>query len=719
MIRYEDIQEKVESYLPEADLDLLRRAYVFSAMEHKAQVRRSGEPYLIHPLSVAAILAELRLDLTSVVVGLLHDVLEDTLTSREVLESYFGREIADLVEALSKISRIHFNSQEEQQAESFRKMMLAMTGDIRVILVKLADRLHNMRTLEFLSAAQQQRIARETMEIYAPIANRLGIGKIRAELEDLSLRYLDSPGYQGLVEKLEEKRSLSEEFIRGIRDTIRARLEESGLQADIQGRVKHMYSIYSKMKRQGIDVDQVYDYLAFRVIAPTVRDCYTALGIIHSQWRPVPGRFKDFIAMPKPNMYQSLHTSVITDKGQPFEIQIRTPEMHRIAEEGIAAHWKYKEGHSTSERDEHSVQWLRQLVEWQQEQRDPREFLKLVKVDLYPEEVYAFTPKGDVKSLPRGATPIDFAYLIHTEVGNRCVGARINGRLVPLRTPLVNGDIVEILTAPGQTPKRDWLNVAVTSRARSKIRHWLSQYERQKSLDLGRSLLDKELKRYRAKLAASLEGEPMRAYLTSSGYAAVEDLLAAIGYGKVTASQVVASILPPQTLEKRERKESRLGGAVRRALGLGGRGFAVKVKGIEDMMVYLARCCNPIRGEPIVGYITRGKGVSVHAERCRNVERLLMDPERRIEVLWDKDAAQSYEVQVRVESEDRRGLLAKITSVIAEAEVNIKNVEARTFEGRRGQIDLWVEVGEVAQLQKLLERLRGIDGVHRVDRVVQ
>jgi GTP pyrophosphokinase len=716
MIRFEDIQEKIESYQPDADFDLLRRAYVFSAMEHKGQVRRSGEPYLIHPLSVASILADLGLDTVSVVVGLLHDVLEDTLTTKEALQSYFGSEVADLVEGLSKISRIRYSSQEEQQAENFRKMMLAMTGDIRVILVKLADRLHNMRTLQYLSPEQQQRIARETLEIYAPIANRLGIGKIRAELEDLSLRYVDPAGYRTLLERLEQKRKVSEEFIRETRDTIKNKLDEQGIQADIQGRVKHLHSIYSKMKRQGIDVDQVYDYVAFRVITPTVRDCYAALGTIHTQWRPVPGRIKDFIAMPKPNMYQSLHTSVMTDKGQPFEVQIRTPEMHRIAEEGIAAHWKYKEGRATSERDEHNVQWLRQLLEWQQEQRDPREFLKLVKVDLYPEEVYAFTPKGDVKSFPRGATCIDFAYAIHTEVGNRCVGARINGKQVPLRTALENGDIVEIVTLPGQLPKRDWLNIAVTSRARSKIRHWLSLFERQRSIDVGRSLLEKEVRRYRLKLEKVLQSEAARDYLSASGHGSVEDLLADIGYGKVTTAQVLQRVLPEKALQ--HKKESKLGGAVRRALGLQRRGFTVKVKGLDDVMVYRARCCNAIRGEPIVGYITRGKGVSVHAERCPNVEKLLLDPERRIEVSWDREAAERYEVRVRVQSEDRKGLLAEITSVIADEEVNIKNVEARTFEDRRGEITLILDIADVAHLEAILEKVKGIDGVYHVERQV-
>ena len=717
MIRYEDIQGKVESYLPEADYDLLRRAYVFSAMEHKGQVRQSGEPYLSHPLSVADILADLKLDVTSVSVGLLHDVLEDTLTTREVLDAYFGKEIADLVEALSKISRIHYSSREQQQADNFRRMMLAMTGDIRVIFVKLADRLHNMRTLEYLTPEQQMRISRETIEIYAPLAHRLGIGKIRTELEDLSLRYVDPEGYKNLMKRLERKRKVSEEFIREIHDTIRTRLADQQIEAKIHGRVKHLYSIYNKMKRQGVDVEEVYDYVAFRVLAPTVQDCYAALGIIHSEWRPVPGRIKDFIAMPKPNMYQSLHTSVITDKGQPFEVQIRTPDMHRIAEEGIAAHWKYKEGRSASDSDDSNVQWLRQLLEWQQEQRDPREFLKLVKVDLYPQEVYAFTPKGDVKSFPRGATPIDFAFAIHTEVGNHCVGARINGKLVPLRTPFTTGDIIEILTSSGQQPKRDWLNLVVTSRARSKIRHFLSLVERRNSVDLGRSLLEKELRRCRARFSHVLQSPAMAKYLTSCGHGTPEDLFAAIGYGKVVASQVVQKVLPQQTAEAS--KKSGLGGVVRRALGLAGGGPAVKVKGLDDLMVVLARCCKPVRGETIVGYITRGKGVSVHAERCPNVERLLLSPERRIEVSWDRAGEEQYEVQVRVRSEDRKGILAKITSVIANEGLNIKNIEARAREDRSGQTDFWVEVHEIAQLRRLLGKLRKVPGVRGADRMTR
>ncbi|HKN47536.1 MAG TPA: RelA/SpoT family protein, partial [Candidatus Polarisedimenticolia bacterium] len=424
MIRFEEIQEKVESYMPGADLELLRRAYVFSAKEHKGQTRSSGEPYLTHPLSVAGILADLKLDMTCVVAGLLHDVLEDTLTTREAVEAHFGKDIAHVVEGLTKISRITFNSREQQQAESFRKMMLAMVDDIRVVVVKLADRLHNMRTLEHLSLRQQERIARETLEIYAPIANRLGMAKVKNELEDLALKFLDPAGHQALVQAMEEKRKVTDEFIREIQTTLRAELDKAGIACEISGRRKHVYSIYKKIKRQGIDVSEVYDYIAFRILTNGVKDCYGALGIIHGFWRPVPGRIKDFIAIPKPNMYQSLHTSVMTDKGQPFEVQIRTHEMHRVAEEGIAAHWKYKEGKSTSEHDA-NVEWLRQIMEWQQELKDPREFLSMVKVDLYPDEVYCFTPQGEVRSFPRGATPIDFAYSVHTEIGHCCVGARI------------------------------------------------------------------------------------------------------------------------------------------------------------------------------------------------------------------------------------------------------------------------------------------------------
>ncbi|MFQ5878448.1 MAG: RelA/SpoT family protein [Acidobacteriota bacterium] len=714
MIRFEEIQEKVESYMPEVDLDLLRKAYVFSAKEHKGQTRSSGEPYLIHPLSVANILADLRLDLTCVVAGLLHDVLEDTLTTRDALEGLFGRDIAHLVAGLTKISRMSFNSREQQQAENFRKMMLAMVDDIRVILVKLADRLHNMRTLEHLSPRQQERIARETLEIYAPIANRLGMARIKNELEDLSLRYLDPAGYEALAEALEEKRRVTDEFIEGIRERLRSELGRAGVACEISGRRKHLYSIYKKMRRQRIDVSQVYDYIAFRILTGSVKDCYGALGIIHGLWRPVPGRIKDFIAIPKPNMYQSLHTSVISGRGHPFEIQIRTHDMHRIAEEGIAAHWKYKEGKGASEQDA-NVQWLRQIMEWQQELKDPREFLSMVKVDLYPDEVYCFTPQGQVRSFPRGATPIDFAYSVHTEVGHRCVGARINGTLQPLRTELKNGDIVEILTAPNQHPSQDWLSFARTPRARAKIRHWINLQRRRRSVELGRTVCEREFKRYRFNLKPHLaDGERLGRALQSLGCAALEDFHAAVGYGRLAPRSLIEKLDP--SARAREAPGGGLAGAMRKALGL--RAKKVAVQGLDDALVALARCCNPIRGEPIVGYITRGRGVTVHSDHCPNLEKLLYDPERRIEVAWEGDDETRFEVRITVLSEDRPGMLAKITSAIANAKSNIKNVEARTFEDRRGEITLVLDIQDMNHLKAVLDRVRGIDGVYHVERQV-
>jgi guanosine-3',5'-bis(diphosphate) 3'-pyrophosphohydrolase len=714
MIRFEDIQGKVESYMPGADLDLLRKAYVFSAKEHKGQVRSSGEPYLIHPLSVAGILADLRLDLTCVVAGLLHDVLEDTLTTREVLEQQFGRDIAHVVEGLTKIARITFNSKEQQQAESFRKMMLAMVDDIRVVLVKLADRLHNMRTLQHLSPRQQERIARETLDIYAPIANRLGMAQIKNELEDLSLKFLDPPGHEALLEAVDERRKVTDEFIREIQTTLRAELDRAGITCDISGRRKHLYSIYKKIKRQQIDVSEVYDYIAFRILTHSIKDCYGALGIIHGLWRPVPGRIKDFIAIPKPNMYQSLHTSVMTDKGQPFEVQIRTFEMHRVAEMGIAAHWKYKEGKGARDQDA-NIQWLRQIMEWQQELKDPREFLNMVKVDLYPDEVYCFTPQGQVKSFPRGATPIDFAYSVHTEVGHRCVGARINGKIQPLRTELHNGDIVEILTSPNHHPSQDWLTIARTPRARAKVRQWLNVDRRNRSVDLGKTVCDREFKRYRFNLKSHLQdGTRLREVLQSMGVPSLDDFYAAVGYGKLAPRTLIEKLDPAARVH--EAAEGVIAHAVRKALGLSGK--KVSVRGLDDALIALARCCNPIRGEPIVGYITRGRGVTVHSERCPNLEKLLYDPERRIEVVWEDADESRFEVRITVLSEDRPGILAKITAAIADAKSNIKNVEARTFEDHRGEITLVLDIQDLDHLQRILDKVKGIEGVYRVDRQV-
>jgi guanosine-3',5'-bis(diphosphate) 3'-pyrophosphohydrolase len=716
--RFEDILDRVESYNPSADLDLLRRAYIFSAREHRSQVRRSGEPYLVHPIEVAYILVDLELDTASIVAGLLHDVVEDTLTTIDIVREYFGADVAHIVEGVTKISKLQFASKEQAEAENLRKMILAMVDDIRVILVKLADRLHNMRTLQHLDRDKQERIARETAEIYAPLANRLGMGRIKTELEDLAFRYLEPEAWAALAQALDAKRRVSEAFIAEIRKKLEAALEEAGIEAEIYGRIKSESSIYRKIRRQKIDVDQVYDYVAFRILTDSIKDCYGALGVVHAMWRPVPGRIKDFIAIPKPNMYQSLHTSVMSEVGQPFEVQIRTHDMHRIAEEGVAAHWQYKEGAKPpGEEETEKVAWLRHILEWQQETKDPREFLEMVKVDLYPDEVYAFTPKGKVMSFPRGATPVDFAYAIHTEVGHRLSGAKINGRLVPLRTPMGNGDIVEILTLPAAHPSRDWLALAKTSRARGKIRAWLNANERAKSVALGRELLEKELRRYRLSPKAMMEGEQAAEALKKLGYAQMDDFLAAIGYGKVTPHSLVAAALPPDQLHPKT--EGVVARAVKKALGIGER--RVKVRGLDEMMVTLARCCNPVRGEEIVGYITRGKGVSVHSLLCPNVRSLMFDPERRIDVEWDTDgvAGTLFDVKLALDVQDRQGLLAKIVSAIADEKANIRNVDAKTFEGNDARVSIVMAVTDRAQMDRVIARVRKLEGVRDVARMLR
>ena len=711
MIRFEDIKDKVESYHPEADFDLLRRAYVFSAMKHKNQLRKSGEPYLIHPLEVAAILADLRLDVTTVAVGLLHDILEDTLTSREDLDETFGPEITNLVDGLSKISKFHFRSEEQREAENFRKMMLAVVDDLRVIMVKLADRLHNMRTLQHLSPERQQKISRETIEIYAPIANRLGLGALKGELEDLTFRYLDAAGFENLKRRLQQRQAMNEQLIADVKKTLEQQLE--GFPVEIRGRVKRLFSISRKMKQQGIDVDEVYDYVAFRLITDSVKNCYGILGIIHSVWPPVPGRIKDYIAMPKGNMYQSLHTSVMGNQGYPFEVQIRTGEMDEVAERGIAAHWKYKEASPLQPEDQRNVEWVRQLMDWR-ELEDPREFLRAVKIDLYPEEVYAFTPQGQVKSLPKGATSIDFAYKVHTEVGHHCQGSKVNGRLVALKTELQNGDVVEILTAPSAHPSRDWLGMAKTSSARSKIRAWLHKRDHEQSLGFGRTLMDKELKRYRVSFKKLQSHSELPALTRSLGMADLNDLLVSVGYGKTLPGDVLKRLYPERT--RQEKPRSGLVPAVRRALGLGA--DRVEVAGMRDGMVALAKCCSPVLGEPIVGYVTRGRGVSVHLENCPNLETLLYDPQRKIDVKWISSKGADFEVRLRIQSEDRKGLLALLTSAISEEGANIRDIRAETTEDRRGQIGVTLQVADHKQMERLLERLRGLRGIRVVERIL-
>ena len=722
MIRFEDLVEKVRSSNPDADIELLRRAYVFSAFEHKGQVRHSGEPYLVHPLEVADQLADMKLDVVAVAAGLLHDIVEDTQTPIERIRELFGVDVAHVVEGVTKLGAIQFSSTEERQAENFRKMLLAMVDDIRVILVKLADRLHNMRTLHHLPEERRIKIAQETLDIYAPIANRLGMSKVKNELEELSFKYLEPKAYEALRSRVEARRKAAGVTADELSRTITKKLAEAQVPVShIDGRIKRLYSIHLKLKRQKIDLDRVYDFVALRIITQSVKDCYAALGIIHQTWSPVPGRIKDFIAMPRPNGYQSLHTSVISERGFPFEVQIRTEEMHRRAEEGIAAHWKYKEGRVGDHRDERYFQWLRQLLEVQQEIRDPQEFLQNLKIDLYPEEVYIFTPKGEVRSLPRGATPVDFAFSIHTDVGHQCVGARVNGKMVPLRTRLQNGDIVEILTQSGHKPSRDWLTFVVTSRARNKIKHVLQAEERERSMELGRRLFEKEARRFDLNPAKLLEGEALAKYASENGAQKPEELLAQIGYGKLSPRLLLQKIVPDGQLKEKP-PDSTVVSVVKRVLRPGaGTGDKIKVRGIDDLMVFRAKCCNPIRGEKIVGYITRGKGVSVHAASCPNVMNLMYDPERRIDVEWDKAASDqaAYTVRLTMQVEDRKGMLAEISAKVSDINTNITNMEARTGEDMQARIDMTVEISDVKHLEKVIKSIKGVQGVIGVERTAR
>ena len=718
MIRFEDLLEKVRAYSPDADVELLRRAYVFTAFEHKGQVRHSGEPYLIHPLAVADFLADMKLDVVAIAAGLLHDVVEDTLTTIERIRELFGPEVAHVVEGVTKISAIRFSSSEERQAENFRKMLLAMVDDIRVILVKLADRLHNMRTLNHLPEERRLSVAQETRDIYAPIANRLGMSKVKNELEELSFRYLDPKVYETLRAQVDARRRATEGLIEQLKNTIATKLSDASVPVvHIDGRIKRLWSIHQKLKAQRIELDQVYDFIALRIVTTSVKDCYAALGIIHQTWSPVPGRIKDFIAMPRPNGYQSLHTSVISDRGMPFELQIRTMEMHRMAEEGIAAHWKYKEGRIGDHKDDRYFQWMRQLLEYQHEVRDPQEFIQNLKVELYAEEVYTFTPKGQVKAFPRGATPIDFAYSIHTDVGHQCVGARVNGKMVPLRAHLRNGDIVEIVTSPGHKPSRDWLNFVVTSHARYKIKHLIRLEERTRAVDLGRKVFEKEARKYDVSPKGIQDTDAFVKAQSEAGAKTPEDLFALIGFGTLSAKQLLGRLVPADRLREKP-PEGMVTAAVRRAFGSGEE--KIKVSGSDDVLVFRARCCNPIRGEKIVGYITRGKGVSVHSATCPNVLNLLYDPERRIAVEWDKGAGDgppvSYTVKLTMEVEDRKGLLAAVSAKIADINTNIKDMEARTGGEERARIDVTVEISDLKHLEKVIKSLRAVNGVLDVSR---
>jgi guanosine-3',5'-bis(diphosphate) 3'-pyrophosphohydrolase len=720
LTKFRDLMKRMQDNRPQDDLSIIKKAYDYSLKHHEGQSRASGEPYLVHPLEVALVLAEMKMDPVAVAAGLLHDSVEDTSVTIVDIRKEFGEQVAHIVEGVTKISKIEFATREEQQAENLRKMMLAMVDDIRVVLIKLADRLHNMRTLEHLDPERQRKIAEETLEIYAPIAHRLGMGKIRGELEDLGFRFLDPVGYEQVEKSVNARRKHGEAFLEKTQKIIVDKLKEAGIQARVESRIKRLFSIHKKLQKQRISVDQVYDLCAMRVVTRSLQDCYAVLGIIHNLWRPVPGRIKDFIAMPRPNFYQSLHTSVITEDGTPFEIQIRTEEMHKMAEEGIAAHWKYKDG-PVSAQDEQRLAWLRQVVEWQRDVSDPNEFLSTLKVDLYPEEVYTFTPKGKVVVLPRDATPIDFAYTIHTEVGHTCVGAKVNGRMVPLRHKLHSGDIVEILTQPGHKPSRDWLALVKSSRSRNKIKHWLNVHQRERAIEIGRKLIEKEARKYRIALK-EIKDEDLARVASGYGLGRGEDLMAGIGYGKYSARQVLARLLPAGAtpsiagdIEAEGLSSGTIASAVRRVFGGNN---AITVRGQGDMLVYRARCCNPIRGEGIVGYITRGKGVAVHSVSCPNVTNLLYEPERKIDVEWarDESAPTAYPVKLTVFCDDRFGMLKSITGVIGDAKSNIRNIAAHTANSQ-ASVEVVLDISDLKHLENIIAGLRKIPGVHEVQRL--
>jgi GTP diphosphokinase / guanosine-3',5'-bis(diphosphate) 3'-diphosphatase len=710
MTQLETLIEAIPKYQPGADLDVLARAYHFSAASHQGQHRASGEPYLSHPLEVATLLVDFKMDVTTVTAGLLHDVLEDTTATKADLEREFGGEIAELVDGVTKIGKLAFSSREERQAENFRKMLVAMARDLRVLMIKLADRLHNMRTLDYLPADRSRKIAQETLDIYAPLAHRLGMAKVKAELEDLALRALSPGDYVDLQKRVAKRRLEREADINQVIAILQRKLSEVGIDSQIRGRPKHFYSIWKKMHDQGREFDEIYDLTAVRVITASVRDCYGALGVIHSLWKPVPGRFKDFIAMPKVNMYQSLHTTVIGPKGDPVEIQIRTREMHRIAEEGIAAHWLYKERKAGKDKLDESLVWLRQLIETQQDTKDPREFMDTVRVDLFPDEVYVFTPKGDVKALPDGATPLDFAYAVHTKVGEHCVGAKVNAKLVPLRYTLRQGDIVEIVTSPNQHPSRDWLKIVKSTRARAKINQWLKVEERVRSIELGREMFEREARKYRLNPTPLLGGDEIKKTAADFGFAGPDDLLAAIGYGKSSVHQVLNKLAPNALLEAPEKPKS----PPARPAPTDG----VRIRGVDDLLVRFARCCNPLPGDPIVGFITRGRGLTVHARDCLTVAKSVLDRERLIDVEWDVAEPGKRPVRIAVYiGKDRPGLLSEITGAISARNGNITKAEVTVTDDRRGINNFVIEVADLRQLQDILAGIREVRDVINVERV--
>ena len=712
MLRLNDIVDRVQSIRPAANIELIQKAYVFTGKVHHGQLRESGEPYLIHPLNVSHILADWNMDEETVATGLLHDTVEDTVATIEEIRELFGENVAQLVDGVTKISRVIISDVADQKAESLRKMILAMGKDIRVILVKLADRLHNVRTLGHLSPDRQVIIARETQEIYAPIASRLGMSRVKMELEDRCFEVLHPDDFRELTRSADERKRGREEHIRKVTALLEGKLREAGVDASVTGRSKHISGIFNKMARQGIDFEHVYDLIGFRIIPKTIRECYEALGIVHSLWRPVPGRFKDYIAMPKANLYQSLHTTVFGPNAEMMEIQIRTEEMHSLAEYGVAAHWRYKEGKQvTDNKGDQMFVWLRQILELQKEMKDPREFLNTVKVELFPEEVYVFTPRGDVKELPRGATPIDFAYAIHTEVGNRCVGAKVNGRMVPLKVPLKNGDVVEIITNPTHKPSRDWLKIAKTSRALNKIRALIRQEQQEHSLTLGRQILERELRKYSLPFTRTLKSKEFAEILEENRFKSADDYCIALGYGKVSLVPLLRSLVPPEQLLEKG-KESRLEALIKRVTTR--KPSAVIVKGVDDIFIRLANCCHPVPGDPIVGFITRGRGVTIHAKDCPKA--LETDPARAIEVAWEAGTKAVHPVKLKVVCADKPGLLADISRTITASDVDIRRAIVMTTRDKRAICSFDVAVNDAKHLASLIKSIEKVKNVYSVER---
>ncbi len=710
----DQLLERVQSYQPDADLEMVRKAYEFSAKAHEGQTRRSGEPYVKHPIAVAGVLTSLKTDVTAIVAGLLHDTLEDTVATAGELEREFGKDVVHLVDGVTKIGKITFKSSEEKQAENFRKMVLSMADDIRVVIIKLADRLHNMRTLEHLSEGKRLEIAQETLEIYAPLANRIGVGWVKNELEDLCLKHLKPDVYEMLRVRVAKRDEDRQQYIQEVRELVEKALGEHGLSGAVYGRPKHLYGVYQKMNKQSISFEEVYDLTALRIITDTKMNCYALLGVIHSLWRPLPGRFKDYIAIPKSNLYQSLHTTVVGPKGEHVEFQIRTEEMHRVAEYGIAAHWKYKEQGRVQDKDSKAFGWLRQFIEWESDLPDNRQFMDSVKLELFHDVVYVFTPKGTVKELPKDSTPVDFAYAIHTEVGDHCVGAKVNGKIVPLKYELESGDTIEILTSPNQTPHKDWLKFVRTSRAKTKIKHWIKAEEQKRSLEIGRRLLETEFRRHGLAPAQVLKSSELVEVAKQEGYETTDELTIAIGFGHIATAQVVNRLITPASQTTPVLPEP---STSHKVLSSRDGEQGVQVKGGRDLLMQLSRCCNPVPGDRILGYITRGRGLTIHSVDCPNLEALDYDRARLVEVEWDTAAPSLHAVKIAVIAEDRTGVLANVSSAIAECKANISRAEIVTREDRKAELDFIVEVADTAHLNRVLKTIERIDGVITARRI--